>query len=155
MSKMKTFSIPAGTNINTAIDIAAQNLSMQGFDVKSQVIGPTAAEVIITKDREGFKNFLGLGLESRVAITATGDMLNLSITDEWVNKIIALVVGWFLCWVPIITGIIGIINQAGLSEKINTAFSLALNSGAANIPNQAPAESVEPQNVDFTDVNPQ
>ncbi len=149
MARIKRYQLPVNSNMNAIIEIASQNLSMQGFDVKSQIIGPTAAEIIITKDRDGLKNFLGLGLESRIAVTATGESINLSISDEWVNKIIALVVGWFLCWIPIITGIIGLVNQYSLSEKIDTAFNLAVNSGFTNIPNQAP---VEPTPVEFNDV---
>ncbi len=146
----KTIRLNPGTNLATLIDFAAQNLSMQGFDVKSQVMGPSAAEIIVTKDREGIKNtILGLGVECRVAITVSNDMLTLSINSEWTNKIIALVIGWFLCWIPIITGIVGLVNQSSLPEKIFTAFNLASNSGIAN----TPVEDATP--VDFTPVDPE
>ncbi len=146
----KTIRLNPGTNLATLIDFAAQNLSMQGFDVKSQVMGPSAAEIIVTKDREGIKNtILGLGVECRVAITVANDMLTLSINSEWTNKIIAFVIGWFLCWIPTITGIVGLVNQYNLPEKIFTAFNLASNSGIAN----APVEDATP--VDFTPVDPE
>ena len=146
----KTIRLNPGANLATLIDFAAQNLSMQGFDVKSQVMGPSAAEIIVSKDREGIKNtILGLGVECRVAITVANDMLNLSINSEWTNKIIALVIGWFLCWIPIVTGIVGLVNQSSLPEKIFTAFNLASNSGIAN----APIEDATP--VDFTPVDPE
>lgn len=147
---VKTLKLLPGTSLATVIDIAAQNLSMQGFDVKSQIMGPCAAEIIVTKDREGIKNsVLGMGIECRVAITATDDILTLSIGSEWTNKIVALVIGWFLCWIPIITGIIGLINQSGLPDKIFTAFNLACNSGVCT----GSAEAATP--VDFTPVDPQ
>lgn len=147
---IKTLKLNPGTNLATLIDIAAQNLSMQGFDVKSQVMGPGAAEIIVSKDREGIKNsILGLGVECRVAITIADNILNLSISSEWTNKIVALVIGWFLCWIPIITGIVGLVNQSGLPDKIFTAFNLACSSGIAN----APAQEATP--VDFTPVDPE
>lgn len=149
MATIKTLKLNPGTNLSSLIDIAAQNLSMQGFDVKSQVMGPCAAEIIVSKDREGLKNFLGLGVECRVAITASDDMLTLSIGSEWTNKIVALVIGWFLCWIPVVTGIIGLVNQLGLPDKIFTAFNLATNSGVGF----TSAEDATP--VDFTPVNPQ
>lgn len=147
---VKTIRLLPGTNLASLIDIAAQNLSMQGFDVKSQIMGPCAAEIIVTKDREGIKNsILGLGVECRVAITVSNDLLTLSIGSEWTNKIVALVIGWFLCWIPIITGIIGLVNQSGLPDKIFTAFNLACNSGTAN------TTPVDATPVDFTPVDPQ
>ena len=152
---VKSLKLIPGTNLATLIDIAAQNLSMQGFDVKSQIMGPGAAEIIVSKDREGFKNsILGMGIECRVAITVADDILTLSIGSEWTNKIVALVIGWFLCWIPIITGIIGIVNQSSLPDKIFTAFNLASNSGAAySAPvNTSPADATP---VDFTPVDPQ
>lgn len=149
MSTIKTIKTFPGANLSALIDIASQNLAMQGFDVKSQVMGPAAAEIIVTKDRDGLKNFLGLGLECRVAITATQDVLTLTINSEWTNKIIALAIGWILCWVPFITGVVGTINQFTLPEKIGTAFALACNS---NFTGNA-ADTATP--VDFTPVDPQ
>jgi hypothetical protein len=149
MSTIKTIKTFPGANLSALIDIASQNLAMQGFDVKSQVMGPAAAEIIVTKDRDGLKNFLGLGLECRVAITATQDVLTLTINSEWTNKIIALAIGWILCWVPFITGVVGTINQLTLPEKIGTAFALACNSNFTG----SDADTATP--VDFTPVDPQ
>ena len=147
---VKSLKLMPGTNLATLIDITAQNLSMQGFDVKSQIMGPCAAEIIVSKDREGFKNsILGLGVECRVAITITDDILTLSIGSEWTNKIVALVIGWFLCWIPVVTGIIGLVNQSSLPDKIFTAFNLASNSGSVYT---TPADATP---VDFTPVDPQ
>lgn len=147
---VKTLKLMPGTNLATLIDITAQNLSMQGFDVRSQIMGPCAAEIIVSKDREGFKNsILGLGVECRVAITITDDILTLSIGSEWTNKIVALVIGWFLCWIPVVTGIIGLVNQSSLPDKIFTAFNLASNSGSVYT---TPADATP---VDFTPVDPQ
>lgn len=150
MATTKTLKLNPGTSLSTLIDVASQNLSMQGFDVKSQVMGPNAAEIIVSKDREGLKNsLLGLGLESRVAITSAGDTLSLAISSEWTNKIVALVIGWFLCLIPFITGLVGVINQYSLPEKIETAFTLATNSGTVN------ASPVDATPVDFTPIDPQ
>lgn len=147
---VRTIKLIHGTSLATIIDIATQNLSMQGYDVKSQVMGPCAAEIIVTKDREGIKNsILGLGLESRVAITVSDNVMTLSMGSEWTNKVVALIIGWFLCWVPVITGIVGLINQSCLPDKIFTAFNLAANSGADYVSQ----DNATP--VDFTPVDPE
>ena len=147
---IKTIKLMPGTSLASLIDIAAQNLSMQGFDVKSQVMGPNAAEIIVSKDRDGIKNsILGLGVECRVAITVADDILTLSIGSEWTNKIVAFAIAWLLCWIPAVTGIIGLVNQSSLPDKIFTAFNLASSSGAAYTP------PVNATPVDFTPVDPQ
>ena len=150
MSTIKTIKTYPGTNLATLIDIATQNLSMQSYDIKSQVMGPSAAEVIVTKDRDGLKNtFLGLGLECRVAITATQDSITLTINSEWTNKIVALAIGWIFCWIPFVTGVIGTINQFTLPEKISTAFTLACSSNFTS----TAADTATP--VDFEPVDPE
>ena len=147
---IKTIKLMPGTSLASLIDIAAQNLSMQGFDVKSQVMGPNAAEIIVSKDRDGIKNsILGLGVECRVAITVADNILTLSIGSEWTNKIVAFAIAWLLCWIPAVTGIIGLVNQSSLPDKIFTAFNLASSSGAAYTP------PVDATPVDFTPVDPQ
>ncbi len=74
-------------------------------------------------------------------------------TDEWTNKIIAIAIGLFLCWITLVTGIIGLVNQSGLNEKIDTAFNLAVNSGISNIPPQAPSQQqAAPTEVEFTEI---
>ncbi|MBR0535724.1 MAG: hypothetical protein IIX14_05040 [Clostridia bacterium] len=155
MATIKTFKIIPGTNLAALMDVAAQNLSLQGFEVKTQVLGPQAAELIVTKDRQGFKNtILGLGLESRAAVTVSGDIATITITSEWTSKILPAVIGWFLCWVPIVTDIVGIINQAALPDKIGAALNLAFSSGAG-APVAQPFSPVEPADVDYTPVDPE
>ncbi len=150
MSLVKTIRTYPGASLATIIDAATQNLSMQCYDVKSQIMGPSAAEIIVTRDRTGLKNaFLGLGLECRVAITVENDILTLMISNEWANKIVALLIGWIFCWVPFVTGIMGTINQYNLPEKITTAFTLACNSC------YTPRSAEEATPVDFISVDPE
>ncbi len=152
MAQIKTIKVLPGINLNSVVETASQSLAMQGFDVTSQVLGPRAAEVIVSKDRKGFKNsILGLGIECRAAITIENDDLSISISGEWTNKVLPAIIGWFLCWVPIVTDIVGIINQFTLPDKIHTALKLAVSSGSCY--SSAAAEEATP--VDFTPVEPE
>ena len=125
MSVSKMVALNPGVTMNVVLDGAARNLQQQGYDVTPTMMGPTSGMLTVQKDRDGIKNFLGMGLECRATLTVNGNCINLNIEHEWTNKIIALAVGWILCWVPFITGIIGAVNQNGLPEKISAAVMAA------------------------------
>ena len=76
--------------------------------------------IVIEKDTTGIQNLLGLSEHICVNCIFNGNTLNLNYTDEqWTGKIIALAVGWFVCCVPFITGIIGCVRQYSLPTNIN------------------------------------
>ncbi len=125
MSVNKLLPIGPNADLNTIVNGACQNLQAQGYNVVPAMMGPGSAMITVQKDRDGFKNIIGLGIECRVTLTLNGPSINLNIESEWTNKIIALVVGWFLCLIPFITGIVGCVNQSGLPGKIETAIMAA------------------------------
>lgn len=126
MADNRIIPINPGTDLNTIINQASQNLTTQGYTVQAHMLNQANASMTVTKDRNGFKDFIGLGIECRVNIALMNPgQVSVTIDSEWTNKIIALVVGWFLCLIPFITGIVGCINQYGLPEKIFNAITAA------------------------------
>ena len=124
-----------GTDLAAVINYASQSLSAQGYAVQAQMLSPASANLVVTKDRDGFKNIIGLGLECKVMLTVTGEgQLSVNVESEWTNKIIAIAVGWFVCMIPFFTGIAGVINQSNMPEKIFTAVTAG--AASANNPPQ-------------------
>ena len=122
----KTINLQCSANdINEVLNIAAQSLTGSGYEVMQQPLSPNSGTMIVKKDRDGFSNFLGLGIECSVNAALSNGMLILNIDSEWSNKIIALAIGWFLCLIPFITGIVGCVNQSSLPDKIIAAFTSA------------------------------
>ena len=69
---------------------------------------------------------MGLGVECSVTLTVmNGSALMVNIESVWTNKIVALIIGWFLCWIPCVTGIIGCLSQSELPKKIQMALQMA------------------------------
>jgi len=125
MAESKFIPCSAGTDPVRVAELAAENLRMQGYDVAVQAMG-TSAVISVARDRSGFKNVMGLGLECTSTIAMMNEnTLNISTESEWTNKIIAVAVGWFLCMIPFITGIVGLINQSELPNKITGAVTAA------------------------------
>ena len=132
MADSKFIPCSADTDPVRVAELAAENLRMQGYEAAVQPMG-NSAMLSVARDRTGFKNIIGLGLECTSTISLMNDnTLNISTESEWSNKIIAVAVGWFLCLVPFITGLVGLINQSELPNKISAAVTAA----AAVPPNQ-------------------
>ena len=117
-----------GPNFN--MDFFAKQL-VDMYRAKGYAVNPVnlAGNYSITFEKGvgGINTLLGMGEGVKANITQTGNTVNISFTDEeWTGKIIAIAVGWFLCWVPMITGIIGVVRQLGLPKSIgNDAQSIA------------------------------
>lgn len=129
MASTRNFQVNPGANIHEITQAASQALSAQGYQCLPQPMGPQSAMLTVSKDRDGIQNIIGLGVECRVTLTLNGTMLAVTIDSEWTNKIIAIAVGWFICLIPFITGIVGAANQSSLPEKIYTAINMAVISG--------------------------
>ncbi len=91
----------------------------KGFTVTSVPL-PTGVTMTFAKSDEGFKKYVGLGLGITLYINVPGDnTIILSYSDaEWSGKIVAVAVGWLVCLIPLITGVVGIVNQLELPKKI-------------------------------------
>ncbi len=136
MAALRTFQVGPEANIHEITQVVSQNLSQQGFQCNPQPMGPQSTSLIVSKDRDGIQNFAGLGIECRVSLSINGSQLQVTIDSEWTNKYIAIGVGLFLCWICLITGIIGCLNQNSLPEKIFNAINMAVSSFGGGAPFQ-------------------
>ena len=132
MSKSINLPLYSKNGVADAVPIAVQTLQAQGFNVQSTVMNAQAASLTVSKDNDGFKKIMGLGTECEVSLSLVGaNQLTVNVENKWTNKIVALAVGWILCLVPFITGIIGCINQDGMPDKIISAVQAGVASANA------------------------
>ena len=123
---LKNYPLAAGTDLYAVIQATALAMDAQGFQTNIQMIGPSAGVLTVTKNREGFSNIIGLGLECRVNFSVMNEQMTVNIDSEWANKIIAIAVGWFVCLIPMITGIVGAVSQVTLPDKIFNGIGMAV-----------------------------
>lgn len=127
MSKQSTIAVAANADLYAIIQSTEQQLRGQGFDVQVTPMTQQSAMFSVSKGRDGFENIVGLGVECKVTISMMpNNIVTVNVESEWTNKIIALAVGWFLCLIPFITGIVGSVNQNSLPNKIITAVQTAV-----------------------------
>lgn len=106
-----------------------QNVAMfyqnQGFNVNVALMSPTNAQICFEKDLGGINTILGLGVGQKANLVLNGNTLTCAFFDaEWTSKIIGVVIGWFLCLIPLVTGIIGIVKQSDLPKKLKNDMTM-------------------------------
>ena len=86
-----------------------------------------ACSITFDKGTGGINTLLGMGEGIKANITRMNDTVSINFSDaEWMSKIIGLGVGWFLCFVPFVTAIIGTTRQLSLPKSIaNDATMIA------------------------------
>lgn len=129
------FNVAPDFNLQMFAGQLAEKYRMEGFTVSVAEFNNT---VVLTFDKStgGINMLLGLGLGIKATCTVVNGVLTIAFSDaEWTGKIIGLCVGWFICFVPFITAIIGCVKQSQLPKNIgNDAMVIASQQG-----NQPPA----------------
>ena len=126
MATVKTFPINPTTVLYNVMQAAALNFSSMGYESDLVMFNPQSGMLTIRKDYDDLKKLLGLGYQSKLTFTVYGNQLNVSIDTEWTYVLIALLIGWFIFFVPLITGIIGAITLMGVSDTVTNAVTSAL-----------------------------
>lgn len=126
MAVKQNYTLESPVGITAFVNSVSKNLSEEEFAVEATVMGPCGASIVIKKDRNGYKNLVGLGLECRITMVIYEGELQVEIDHNWSNKIIALWLGCATCGSCTPTAIIGILRQKALSGKIAQAIQSAL-----------------------------
>ena len=114
-------------DIMAMADEIAERYQGKGFNVRTLKM-KKGVKIIFEKNCGGINMLLGMGL----GITANcmisgreGDILNVTFSDgDWTGKIVGCIVGWFLCFIPVITAVIGIFKQLSLPSEISTDIQM-------------------------------
>lgn len=129
---LRNYPLHPEADLFSLIKAVALTMETQGYEANVQMISPQTGVLTVKKDRTGFANALGMGLECRVNFAAINGQLTVNVDGEWTNKIIAVAVGWFICFIPVITGIVGAVNQLSLPDKIFTAVNMNVSTTGAS-----------------------
>lgn len=131
---LRNYPLRPDADLFQVIKAVALTMETQGYEAAVQMISPQSGVLTVKKDRDGFVNALGMGLECRVNFGAINGQLTVNVDSEWTNKIIAVAVGWFVCFIPVITGIVGAVNQLSLPDKIFTAVNMNVGVATSQYP---------------------
>ncbi len=110
-------------------DQIVQCYQAKGFNVRVLKM-KNGVKLTFDKKCGGINFLLGMGLGISATCTLVGkdnDTLCVNFSDgDWIGKIIGCIVGWFLCFIPIITAIIGICKQLSLPKQIENDIQMII-----------------------------
>ncbi len=116
--------VSAETDLNLVAERLAETYRMKGFQVS---VANLNNSVMLTFDKGtgGINTVLGMGLGIKVTLSLKDNVLMVNYSEaEWTSKIIGIAVGWFLCLIPFITGIVGAMNQSKLPKEISNDITM-------------------------------
>lgn len=103
----------------------AKGFSVRTFKMKNGI------KITVEKGVGGINMLLGMGQGITATCMLSGkekDTLSVNLSNgDWMGKIIAIVAGFFLCFVPIVTGVVGIVRQTNLQKDIENDLQMAIN----------------------------
>lgn len=128
MSKTMSFPVSGDFNLEKFTAEFTEYYRAKQYEVSAMPEGRAAMRIEIGKNSDGIMYYLGLGMKAEISVTlsefSSGQKnIAFEINDAaFVVRIVDLVVGWFLCLVPFITGLIGFVNNSefmkGLESQI-------------------------------------
>lgn len=120
MANNVMFNVGANFDMSDFSEKLADMYRAKGYAVNVAYMNGTS---IITFDKNtgGINMLLGMGEGIKATCMLSNNTLSINFSDgDWIGKIVACVVGWILCGIPVITGIIGIVKQTKLPKSIST-----------------------------------
>ena len=120
--------VPEDFDMAAFADELCNSYQVKGYTARAMKM-KNCVKVTIEKGRGGINTILGMDEGITVTFMKQGtDTITANYSDAaWTGKIIGCIVGWFLCFVPIITAIIGIMRQLDLPKKIEGDIMMMLN----------------------------
>lgn len=124
MAQPMFLNVPEGFDMGVFAQKMTDAWQQKGYIVQSAVTETTAV-LTINKGLGGINTVLGLGegVTANCSL-ADGRLIINFINEEWTSKIIACIVGWFCCFIPLVTGIVGIVRQINLPKNISADAQL-------------------------------
>lgn len=126
MANNVMFNVKSDFDMEVFANKLADTYRAKGFTVTTVNMN---GNYMITFDKGtgGINTLLGMGKGIKATCTRVNDTLTIAFSDaEWTGKIVACAVGWIVCMIPFITGIIGIFGQLSLPKEIgNDATMIA------------------------------
>ncbi len=111
--------LPTGTTVDAVADALARLYTQKGFTITTNHF-PYAIVLDMDRGVGGRNMLLGLDLGIKVTLSVNDDTLTVNYSDgAWIGKIIGLLVGWFLCGIPVVTALFGAMRQNELPARIN------------------------------------
>lgn len=126
MANPRYYSVPSGFNLQAAVGQLTNSFQMKGYAVNVYGMGNGLC-MDLRKNDGGINVLVGRVEGIRISFMQNGNLLTVSFSDEqWTDKIIGFVIGWFLCWIPWIFTGIGLYNQMQIPQQVDMELRMLI-----------------------------
>ncbi len=120
MANNVMFNVGANFDMSDFSEKLADMYRAKGYTVNVAYMNGTSM-LTFDKNTGGINMLLGMGEGIKATCMLSNNTLSINFSDgDWIGKIVGCVVGWFLCFVPVITAVMGIVKQTKLPKSIST-----------------------------------
>lgn len=135
MASPLAYALPQGFDLPTTVGQLGRVFQLKGYTVRSYPLGAGAC-LELSKHMGGLNTAIGRCEGIKVNFMPGVNLLNVSFSDEqWTDKIVGFVVGWFTCWIPWIFTAIGVYSQSQLPKLVDNELRRIL--GTSSMPGTA------------------
>lgn len=132
MASSIAFPIGATFDLQTVVGQLGRSFQMKGYTIRSYPLGAGAC-LEVSRHQGGLNTCVGRCEGLKINFMPRGNMLNVYFSDEqWTDKVIGFVIGWFTCWIPWIFTGIGLYNQMQLPKIAENELRIIL--GVFSVP---------------------
>ena len=126
MASPIAFSLPQNFDLQNVVGRLGRSFQLKGYAVRSYPVGAGAC-LEVSRNTGGLNTVIGSCEGIKINFMPGANLLNVSFSDEqWTDKIIGFVVGWFTCWIPWIFTAIGAYNQYRLPKTVENELQIIL-----------------------------
>jgi len=127
MANNFTVNISEKFNLQEMTTRILETYQSKGFNVR-YFKRKSGVKITIEKGVGGINTLLGLGQGITITCSIFGkekDTLSINFSDgDWMGTLIGCIAGWFLCFVPVITAVIGIIKQLNFQKECSNDIQM-------------------------------
>lgn len=124
-TKNLTVPVNESFNLDALCNRLGDEYRQKGYNVQSPSVAGSIRQIIIEKDNDGINNYLGMGIQEEINISYSGDMLNATFNDGCQTmRFIDLGIGWFMCFIPFITGLVGLSKHSNFAREVQNSIRM-------------------------------
>lgn len=120
MAQQFAYNLKGEIPISTVVQSLSDKLAGFGYVTTQLMANDNMTQLNISKTGSDLEKFAGMLPECNLMLNRMNDQIFVNIEPNWMNKILAMAVGWFLCGIGLVTGGIGAYRQSNMTGEIQT-----------------------------------
>lgn len=116
MMDTRSFQVSSNFSMDEMFGILSQKFQNKGYYVQSD---PRSGQITVSKNSSGLNQLIGMEEKVSLQFNVNNNNLICNINAlTWSDKTVAILLGLFLCFIPLLTAFTGMQNQKRLLDEL-------------------------------------